>query len=133
MYSPSRSSIPVFRPSTFASTDSWTIPAQAKNADCAKEFIVWALKPDMQLLWAKGQGALPASSLVDTSTFNPVMKKALDYIASGTIWLPAYDLSTTPPNAEIGLNLGAQMMNDPSEYATYLADAEVQSAEVFKK
>ena len=33
------------------------------------------------------------------------MKKALDYIAGGTMWLPAYDLSTTPPNAEIGLDL----------------------------
>lgn len=120
-------------PATFASTDSWTIPAEAKNADCAKDFIAWALTPEMQLLWAKGQGALPASSKVDTSSFNPVMKKALDYIAGGTMWLPAYDLSTTPPNAEIGLDLGAQMMNDPSQYKTYLADAEVKSAEVFKK
>jgi multiple sugar transport system substrate-binding protein/raffinose/stachyose/melibiose transport system substrate-binding protein len=87
----------------------------------------------MQLLWAKGQGALPASSLTDTSTFNPVMKKALDYIAGGTMWLPAYDLSTTPPNAEIGLNLTALMMNDPSKYMDYLKDAQVQSADVFKK
>jgi multiple sugar transport system substrate-binding protein/raffinose/stachyose/melibiose transport system substrate-binding protein len=128
---------PVIDPSvpvaTFASTDSWTIPADAKNADCAKEFIAWSLTPDMQLLWAMGQGALPASSKTDTSTFNPVMKKALDYISGGTMWLPAYDLSTTPPNAEIGLNLFALMMNDPSQYATYLADAQVQSAEVFKK
>jgi ABC-type glycerol-3-phosphate transport system substrate-binding protein len=123
---------PSIPPATFASTDSWTIPAQAKNAECAKEFIAWALTPEMQLLWAKGQGALPASSQVDTSTFNPVMKKALGYIQGGTIWLPAYDLSTTPPNAEIGLNLGAQMMNDPSQYMTYLEEAQVQSAEVFK-
>jgi ABC-type glycerol-3-phosphate transport system substrate-binding protein len=123
------SSIP---PATFASTDSWTIPADAKNPDCAKDFVAWALTPDMQLLWAKGQGALPASSQTDTSTFNPVMKKALDYISGGTIWLPAYDLSTTPPNAEIGLDLGAMMMNDPSQYATYLAEAQVKSAEVFK-
>jgi len=119
-------------PATFASTDSWTIPADAKNADCAKDFIAWALTPEMQLLWAKGQGALPASSQTDTSTFNPVMKKALDYISGGTIWLPAYDLSTTPPNAEIGLDLGALMMNDPAQYETYLAEAQVKSAEVFK-
>jgi multiple sugar transport system substrate-binding protein/raffinose/stachyose/melibiose transport system substrate-binding protein len=124
---------PAIPPATFASTDSWTIPADAKNPDCAKEFISWALTPEMQLLWAKGQGALPASSLTDTSTFNPVMKKALDYIAGGTMWLPAYDLSTTPPNAEIGLNLTALMMNDPSKYMDYLKDAQVQSAEVFKK
>lgn len=117
---------------TFASTDSWAIPAGAKNADCAKEFIVWALSPEMQLKWASGQGALPASSQTDTSTFNPVMKKAMDYISSGTMWLPAYDLSTTPPNAEIGLNLFAQMMDDPSLYATYLEDAQAQSADVFK-
>ena len=124
---------PAIPPATFASTDSWAIPAQAKNADCAKEFIAWALTPEMQLLWAKGQGALPASSQVDTSTFNPVMKKALDYIASGTIWLPGYDLSTTPPNAEVGLDLFAKMVNDPSQYMAYLTDAQVQSDEVFKK
>lgn len=119
--------------STFGSTDSWVIPADAKNPDCAKEFISWALTPENQLLWAKGQGALPASSKTDTSSFNPVMNKALNYIASGTMWLPAYDLSTTPPNAEIGLNLVALMMNDPSKYETYLKDAEAESAEVFKK
>ena len=118
---------------TFASTDSWTIPVDAKNPDCAKEFVSWALKPDMQLLWAKGQGALPASTLTDTSTFNPVMKKALGYMSAGTMWLPAYDLSTTPPNAEIGLNLMALMMDDPSKYEAYLKDAQIQSAEVFKK
>jgi ABC-type glycerol-3-phosphate transport system substrate-binding protein len=124
---------PSIPPATFASTDSWVIPAQAENADCAKEFIAWALNPEMQLLWAKGQGALPASAKTDTATFNPVMKKALDFISSGTMWLPAYDLSTTPPNAEIGLTLGALMMNDPSKYETYLADAEKESAVVFKK
>jgi ABC-type glycerol-3-phosphate transport system substrate-binding protein len=124
---------PSIPPATFASTDSWVIPAQAKNAECAKEFVAWALTPDMQLLWAKGQGALPASAKTDTATFNPVMKKALDYISSGTMWLPAYDLSTTPPNAEIGLTLGALMMNDPSKYATYLTEAEAESALVFKK
>jgi multiple sugar transport system substrate-binding protein/raffinose/stachyose/melibiose transport system substrate-binding protein len=124
---------PAIPPATFASTDSWTIPADAKNADCAKEFIAWTLTPEMQLLWAKGQGALPASAKTDTSSFNPVMKKALDFISGGTMWLPAYDLSTTPPNAEIGLNLGALMMNDPSQYAQYLAEAQTQSAEVFKK
>jgi ABC-type glycerol-3-phosphate transport system substrate-binding protein len=124
---------PSIPPATFASTDSWVIPAQAKNAECAKEFVAWALTPEMQLLWAKGQGALPASAKTDTATFNPVMKKALDYISSGTMWLPAYDLSTTPPNAEIGLTLGALMMNDPSKYATYLTEAEAESALVFKK
>jgi multiple sugar transport system substrate-binding protein/raffinose/stachyose/melibiose transport system substrate-binding protein len=128
---------PVINPdvpvATFASTDSWAIPADAKNPECAKEFIAWALKPDMQLLWAMGQGALPAAAETDTSSFNPVMAKALNYIKSGTLWLPAYDLSTTPPNAEIGLDLMALMANDPSQYATYLAEAEVMSAEVFNK
>ena len=124
---------PAIPPATFASTDSWTVPAEAKNADCAKEFIAWTLTPEMQLLWAKGQGALPASAKVDTSSFNPVMKKALGYIQSGTIWLPGYDLSTTPPNAEIGLDLFAKMVNDPSGYMTYLKDAQEQSAKVFKQ
>ncbi len=123
---------PAIPESTFASTDSWVIPVDAKSPDCAKEFVSWALTPENQLLWAVGQGALPAVAQTDTSTFNVVMQKALGYIAGGTLWKPAYDLSTTPPNAEIGLNLTAQMMNDPAQYMTYLEEAAALSAEVFK-
>lgn len=118
---------------TYATVDAWTIPVDAANPDCAKEFVAWALTPEMQALWAKGQGALAASADVDTSIYNVVMKKANDLIAGGTKWAAGYDLSTTPPNAEVGLNLFAQLMNDASQYMTYLEDAQVQSAEVFGK
>jgi len=84
-------------------------------------------------LWAKGQGALAASAEVDTSIYNVIMKEANDLIAGGTKWAAGYDLSTTPPNAEVGLNLFALLMNDASQYMTYLEDAQVQSAEVFGK
>jgi multiple sugar transport system substrate-binding protein/raffinose/stachyose/melibiose transport system substrate-binding protein len=117
---------------TYGPVDSWAIPKDAKNPECAKDFVAWALTPEMQALWAKGQGALAASVKVDPSIYNVVMKKANDLIAGGIGWVPAYDLSTTPPNAEIGLNMFALFMNDPSQYATYLADAQTQSAEVFK-
>jgi len=118
---------------TYATVDAWAIPVDAANADCAKEFIAWALTPEMQALWAKGQGALAASAEVDTSIYNVIMKEANDLIAGGTKWAAGYDLSTTPPNAEVGLNLFALLMNDASQYMTYLEDAQVQSAEVFGK
>ena len=87
----------------------------------------------MQALWAKGQGALAATTKVDPSIYTPVMKKANDLIAGGTLWIPAYDLSTPPPNAEVGLNMFAQFMNDPSQFMTYLEEAQAQSIEAFKQ
>jgi len=118
---------------TFGPVDSWTIPSDAKNAACAKELLKWFLTPDMQALWAKGQGALAATTKVDPSIYTPVMKKANDLIAGGTLWIPAYDLSTPPPNAEVGLNMFAQFMNDPSQFMTYLEEAQAQSIEAFKQ
>jgi ABC-type glycerol-3-phosphate transport system substrate-binding protein len=123
---------PNVQPATFASVDAWEIPKDAKNPDCAKELIKWFLTPENQKTWAVGQGALAASAQVDPSMYNSVMKKANDLMGSGTKWLPGYDLSTPPPNAEVGLNLFAQFVNDPSKYKDYLAEAQKASVEAFK-
>jgi multiple sugar transport system substrate-binding protein/raffinose/stachyose/melibiose transport system substrate-binding protein len=122
------SAIPI---ATFGPVDSWCIPKDAKMAAGAKELLKHFLTPDMQAQWAVGQGALAASAKVDPSIYNVVMKKANDLIGSGTMWIPAYDLSTPPPNAEVGLNMFAQFMNDPSQFMSYLDEAQTLSEQAF--
>jgi multiple sugar transport system substrate-binding protein/raffinose/stachyose/melibiose transport system substrate-binding protein len=123
---------PKVDPATFASVDAWEIPKDAKNGDCGKELIKWFLTPENQKTWAVGQGALAASTQVDPAMYNSVMAKANDLMASGTKWFAGYDLSTPPPNAEVGLNMFAQFMNDPSKYMDYLKEAQKASVEAFK-
>jgi multiple sugar transport system substrate-binding protein/raffinose/stachyose/melibiose transport system substrate-binding protein len=122
------SAIPI---ATFGPVDSWAIPADAENADCAKALTLWFLTPEMQEKWAVGQGALAAVNTVDPGIYNSVMAKANDLIGSGTKWIPAYDLSTPPPNAEVGLNMFAQFMNDPANYMQFLEEAQTASEAAF--
>jgi len=114
------------------SIDGWTVPADSKNAEASKQLIAWMLQPDNQAKWAKGQGALAATTTVDPSIYNSVMKKCSDYM--GTVdFLSGYDLSTTPPMADGGLNMFGQFMNDASGYQDYLEQVETVAKDVFKK
>jgi ABC-type glycerol-3-phosphate transport system substrate-binding protein len=123
------SSIPVV---THGTVDAWTVPAETKNKEGALALLAWFLTPENQAIWAKGQGALAANKNTDTSIYSPVMKKAADYL-SKVQFLPGYDLATTPPMAEGGLNMFAQFMNDPSKYMDYLTETENVAKDVFKK
>ena len=71
---------------------------------------------DAQAIWAKGQGALAANANVDPAIYSSVMSKALDNVKAADIFAFNYDLATTPPMAEGGLNMFAKFMDDPSGY-----------------
>jgi multiple sugar transport system substrate-binding protein/raffinose/stachyose/melibiose transport system substrate-binding protein len=122
------SSIPI---ATFGPVDAWAIPSDAAQAECALDLLNWFLTPEMQEKWAVGQGALAATTDVDPTIYNVVMAKANDLINSGTMWIPAYDLSTPPPNAEVGLNMFAQFMDDPANYMQWLEEAQTASEAAF--
>jgi len=112
--------------------DGWEIPANSKNPEGAKALILHMLKPDNQALWAKAQGALAAVKNVPADTYSSVQKKCADYL--GTVqFLGGYDLSTTPPMAEGGLDMFAKFMNDTSKYKDYLKETEAVAKNVFKK
>jgi len=115
---------------THGTVDGWAVPASAANPDGAKALLLHMLTPESQATWALGQGALAAVNNVDPSIYSPVMKKAADYLAQ-VQFLSGYDLSTTPPMAEGGLNMFAQFMNDPSGYMAYLDETQAVADEVF--
>ncbi len=113
--------------------DGWVMAEGSQHKPDAEKLLMYFLDPQVQADWALGQGALAPSMAVDTSIYNEVMQKASDQVAGAEVFAFNYDLATTPPMAEGGLNMFAQFMNDPSGYADYLAETENVAVEVFGK
>lgn len=113
--------------------DGFVMTDASKNKADAEKLLMYLLDPQVQADWAQAQGALAPSTKVDVSIYNEVMKKASDQVAAAEGFAFNYDLATTPPMAEGGLNMFAQFMNDPAKFADYLAETENVAKEVFKK
>lgn len=113
--------------------DGFVMTAASKHKPETEKMLMYLLDPQVQADWALGQGALAPSMKVDTGIYSPVMKKASEQVAAAEVFAFNYDLATTPPMAEGGLNMFAQFMNDPSKFADYLAETENVAKEVFQK
>lgn len=114
--------------------DGFLISANAPHARAAARLITYLITDtEAQRIWAQGQGALSPNVLVDPSIYNVVMSKASDVVAAAEAFAFNYDLATTPPMAEGGLTMFAQFMDNPANYADYLAATEEVAKEVFGK
>ncbi len=117
---------------THGTVDGWVIPSGSMNVEGAEALILHMLKPENQASWSKAQGALAAVNNVPEGTYNAVQKKTADYLGK-VLFYSGYDLSTTPPMAEGGLNMFAQFMDNPANYKDYLKQTEDVAKDVFKK
>lgn len=114
--------------------DGWVLTADAKHTDNAKVLMSYLVSDlDAQAIWAKGQGALAANANVDPSIYSSVMTKALENVKAAEAFAFNYDLATTPPMAEGGLDMFAKFMDDPSGYQGFLEETENVAKEVFEK
>lgn len=113
--------------------DGFVMTEGSQNKPQAEKLLLHLLDPQVQAGWAQAQGALAPSMKVDPAIYNVVMAKANDQVAGAEVFAFNYDLATTPPMAEGGLNMFAQFMNDPANFADYLAETEAVAAEVFQK
>ena len=113
--------------------DGFVMTEGSQNKLQAEKLLLHLLDPQVQAGWAQAQGALAPSMKVDPAIYNVVMAKANDQVAGAEVFAFNYDLATTPPMAEGGLNMFAQFMNDPANFADYLAETEAVAAEVFQK
>ena len=105
--------------------DGWLISANSENRAGAEALVAFlASDPATQAKWAQIQGALSPNVNVDESTYTSVMQRALDVVANADTFAFNYDLATTPPAAEFGLDLFARFMDDPAGYQQHLADTE---------
>lgn len=112
--------------------DGFVLSAKASNPEGAKDLLAYLTDPEVQATWAIGQGALAPNKNVDPSKYNVVMQKASQVVARAATFAFNYDLATTPPMADAGLNMFAQFMDNPSGYADYLEQAQQSAAEIFK-
>lgn len=114
--------------------DGWVMAKDAKDKEAAGQLMLYLITDkETTQNWAIGQGALSPNKNADPSIYTPVMKKAADEVAKAEVFAFNYDLATTPPMAEYGLNMFAEFMNDPSKYMDYLTETENGAKEVFKK
>ncbi len=112
--------------------DGFVMSANAAHPNSARALLLYLLtNTEAQAIWAVGQGALSPNANVDPSIYNEVMLRASEVVAAADTFAFNYDLATTPPMAEGGLDMFAQFMNDPSGYMDYLAQAQAVAEEVF--
>lgn len=113
--------------------DGFVLTASANQPNAARALLTHLITDtDVQASWALAQGALSPNLNVDTDIYNSVMAKALDTVNAADTFAFNYDLATTPPAAEVGLDMFAQFMNDPSGYETYLEQTQTAVADVFE-
>ncbi len=112
--------------------DGWLISANAENRANAEALVAFlASDADSQAAWAQVQGALSPNVNVDESTYTPVMLRALEAVGAADTFAFNYDLATTPPAAEYGLDMFQRFMADPAGYGRHLADTEAGVRTVF--
>lgn len=112
--------------------DGWLIAANAANRANAEALVAFlASDPASQAKWAQIQGALSPNVNVDESTYTSVMLRALAAVGNADTFAFNYDLATTPPAAEFGLDMFQRFMDDPAGYAQHLADTEAGVRDVF--
>lgn len=111
--------------------DTFVVSADAANADAAKAFLVHLTDPEIQLAFAEGAGNLAPSLMVDTSNYNDVVARIAAEIAADPVFAFNYDLATTPPVAEVGLNAFSEFMANPGDYEAMLARVQEDAAAEF--
>jgi multiple sugar transport system substrate-binding protein/raffinose/stachyose/melibiose transport system substrate-binding protein len=113
--------------------DGWLISANSPNRANAEALVSFlASDAEVQAKWAQIQGALSANVNVDVSTYTPVMQRALEAVGNADTFAFNYDLATTPPAAEFGLDLFSRFMDSPADYMQHLADTEEGARGVFE-
>ncbi|HSM34433.1 MAG TPA: extracellular solute-binding protein [Anaerolineae bacterium] len=113
--------------------DGLVTAANAANPDAAMQLLAALAQPEAQTTWAVGQGAMPPNVNADKTQFNDVILKSLDFVAAAETYNFNYDLATPPAPSEIGLDMFARFMADPSQdIGALLEDVQAQIAPAFE-
>ena len=117
-----------------AGVDGMVVSNTGGNAEGAKKLGAWLVSDiDVQTQWVKTKGSLSPNSKIDKSIYNAVQKKAVEAVESTDHFTFNYDLTTTPPMAEVGLNMFTEFLDDPTDYMGMLERTEAQAKEIFGK
>ena len=111
--------------------DGWvmTADADAESAGALLEYLVSDV--DTQTLWNTSYGSISPNVNVDPMAYDVVAAKAGASIANAAVYAFNYDLATTPPVAECGLDMFSAFMDDSSDIAGTLATTQACAEEGF--
>jgi multiple sugar transport system substrate-binding protein/raffinose/stachyose/melibiose transport system substrate-binding protein len=119
---------PVIDPATegcaLGPVDGLVVPKDAKNAAGAMRVLAYLAGSEPQAAMSKGSGALAPNLGVDPSSYTPLQRQVLDYIAAAPHWAFNYDLATPPEHSRIGLELFVEFLAFPDHYPSLLARTE---------
>jgi len=114
--------------------DGFVMAKNAAHPEAAAAFLKFIVTDaPLQANWAKVQGALSPNVAVGEASYTPVQKKALGLVKAASGFVFNYDLATPPPVAEVGLNMFAKFLNDPSNIDGLLTETQSAAADAFKK
>jgi multiple sugar transport system substrate-binding protein/raffinose/stachyose/melibiose transport system substrate-binding protein len=113
--------------------DGFVMAKGALHPNAARKFLAFLATPEPQVIWTLGQGALPPNIKVDPTVYDPLIRQVLKDVAEADTFAFNYDLATTPPMAEAGLNAFSEFMTQPDNYMNILQKTERTRLEVFKE
>ncbi|MFN8459189.1 MAG: extracellular solute-binding protein [Anaerolineae bacterium] len=111
--------------------DGFVMAKKAPHPAAAGQFLRFLASPEAQKIWTVGQGALPPNLQVDPAIYDPLIQRVLKDVAAAEGFAFNYDLATSPPMAEAGLDAFSEFMARPGDYATILQKTEDQRRELF--
>ncbi len=111
--------------------DGWVMTANA-NAETTGALLEFLINDvDAQTLWNTSFGSISPNVNVDPMAYDVVAAKAGASIANAAVYAFNYDLATTPPVAECGLDMFSAFMDDSSDIAGTLATTQACAVEGF--
>ena len=111
--------------------DGWVMTANA-DAESAGQLLQFLVSDKYtQALWNVSYGSLSPNSGVSPIFYDSVAAKAGASIANAAVYAFNYDLATTPPVAECGLDMFSAFMDDSSDIAATLATTQACAVEGF--
>ncbi|SFM93743.1 multiple sugar transport system substrate-binding protein [Formivibrio citricus] len=121
---------PEIPPVALGPIDGLIIPKDAVNIESAKKVLQHFSGNNAQMAISQGMGALSPSLHVSKASYSPMKKAILADIAQTNAWAFNYDLATRPEQAEIGLQLFSDFMENPDQYKKLLQEAEKRMREL---
>lgn len=112
--------------------DGFLLSANSAQKKVAEELLAFLVTDQaVQETWVKTQGVLSPNSKLDPAVYSPILKKALKITQQADVFAFNYDLATTPPMAEAGLQLFVNFLNQPGQLVRYLEQTEQISRRIF--
>lgn len=111
--------------------DGIIIPANAQNHQEASEVIAFFADKENQKAMSLGSGAFAPSLEIKEDFYSKAQLELLGTIRQSPEWTFAYDLSTPPAAATVGLDLFVDFVDFPEEYPYLLEEAQKKLDQIF--